>query len=380
MNNDYQEMSLSLDRISRLLFFLGNPQQKLRSIHVAGTNGKGTVSRLVHFELARKGYKTGLFTSPHLLTPRERIQIDNNIISEQDYGKYKNRVDAAWAELDNKKEKLTLFEKYTVMSFLYFASQNVDYAVFETGLGGRLDATNIIIPEVSVITNISYDHQDILGNTLEEIAREKAAIIKSNVPVVAGWNNNIKIRNIIAAKANEKQSELLWADPDDNMSIASLALKKIGMSFNPSDVKCGEFHNPGRLQFIGSGRKLLVDGAHNPSSAAYLCDYIRNKCPEKKIIFIVGILKRKDARGVLGHLENIAKKVIFTPIAGQDCYSGDELGSYLSGKNEWNKSDSIIEAVSMAQENARPDSLICITGSLYLIAEYFKSVIKLKHG
>ena len=187
---------------------LGNPQKKFKSIHIAGTNGKGSTSHMLAAILQKAGYKTGLYTSPHLKDFRERIRLNGQMISEQEVtefvSKYKNEV---------LKIGCSFFEWSVGLAFDFFAKQKVDIAVIETGLGGRLDSTNVITPVLSVITNISYDHMDMLGDTLEKIAREKAGIIKTNVPVVIGETTD-ETKNVFIQKAGEMNAPVFFADQE----------------------------------------------------------------------------------------------------------------------------------------------------------------------
>ncbi|MFC1595676.1 bifunctional folylpolyglutamate synthase/dihydrofolate synthase [Candidatus Margulisiibacteriota bacterium] len=381
VNNDYQTMSLGLERISKLLTYFSNTHKQTKIIHIGGTNGKGTVSRLVHFILTNKGFHTGLFTSPHLLTVRERFQINNTIISDADFNNYQNKVIRAWTEISDGKEELTLFERYTAMAFLYFADRKVEYAVMEVGLGGRLDATNISTPLVSVITSIDYDHQDILGSKLTDIAAEKGGIIKPGVPVVAGWNESSSVRNVIGNIAVMKNSPLTWTPSGNNLNLAIEALNKIGIDVKSREVDLSRFSNPGRLQLINTNPDVLVDGAHNYASACYLNRYLHNKYPGKHIIYIVAILKRKDAKQILDALSASAGQFIFTGVSGQECYSHQELAKMLPDNKNiiWQNTGDIKDALKKAQAISEKykESLICVTGSLYLIAEYFRSVLKL---
>jgi len=286
-SSDYESMSLGLDRISKLLVFLGNPHHTFRSIHIAGTNGKGTTARWLHHILTQNKMRVGLFTSPHLLTVRERFQIGDDLISQGDFEAYYRRICSAWDTISDHSEILSLFEQYTALAFLYFADKKVDAAVIEVGLGGRLDATNVVSPEVSIITSIAGDHKDILGKSLGRIAREKGGIIKPGIPVVAGWSIYRRVRDVITRIAKQNQSPLTWVSSTDHRGMAMVALDQARWVVDESLVNRADFRNPGRWQMIPHDPPVLVDGAHNPAAIRYLCDRLQTEFPDRRIVFIV---------------------------------------------------------------------------------------------
>ncbi|MEK6869330.1 MAG: folylpolyglutamate synthase/dihydrofolate synthase family protein, partial [Nanoarchaeota archaeon] len=270
---DVPKWTLGLDRIESLLKKLGNPEKKLRCIHVAGTNGKGSVCAMISSILTGAGYKVGLYTSPHLKKFNERIRINNKLISDKDIVKY-------YLKIKKYVTNQSFFEITTAMAFLYFADKKVDFAVLEVGLGGRLDATNVVTPLVSIITNIGLEHTKYLGNTIKKVAYEKAGIIKNNVPVVTAAEGIALAA--IKKISNERNSRLYIANKKNaNYRIglkgefqklnAAMAIKAIGILKNnygvkikKSNVKKGLLNAkwPGRFQFLE--KNILVDCAHNP--------------------------------------------------------------------------------------------------------------------
>ena len=203
---------------------LGNPHKKFKSIHIAGTNGKGSVSHMLAAVLQTNGYKTGLYTSPHLYDFRERIKINGEMVSEGFIISFVEKIKPIIEEIEP-----SFFEITVAMAFAYFAEQEADIVVVETGLGGRLDSTNVILPEVSIITNIGYDHMNILGDTLEEIAKEKAGIIKTGIPVVIGEKKE-ETKNVFFKTATEKNAPLFFAEDLFKVTRVELETKHIKLS------------------------------------------------------------------------------------------------------------------------------------------------------
>ena len=379
--NEYQNMSLGLSRITSILEALQNPQNKYRSIHIAGTNGKGSVARYLHFLLSKQGLKVGLFTSPHLVSVNERFQVGSELISDFDYKRIETLILSTSQNSGSQNQNLTLFEQYTALAFQYFAEQKVDIAVIEVGLGGRLDSTNVITPEVCVITNIAYDHQDVLGNNLLDIAREKLGILKSGVPLIIGNPDDKELRALILAEAQNKQCRLTWVNPKNNQAIALSAINQLpAISYPASGVTSplsanntdwSEFNNPGRQQIVSKNPLIIIDGAHNPAAAKYLVDYLAENFAGEKFCFVVAVLRRKDARGILEQLSKVASRFVFVNIAGQDCYQATELGHLLPANSKWDRADNAYEAIENIKKEKNCTNLkICITGSLYLLGEY----------
>lgn len=319
-------------------------------MHVAGTSGKGSTAYLINDFLVRAGYTVGLHISPHLQVLTERMQVNNQYISERDFIDLVHTIKPLVEEVAKKGyPKPSYFETLVAMSFCYFASKNVDIAIVEVGLGGRLDATNVLKPLVSVITNISLDHTDILGNTLEKIAREKAGIIKEGIDVVSGVTEK-NILNIIQQECDKKHASLMLLGRDiilkknypskftlsvkgkiyRNLTLGFLAsyqmenaalaigvvemLKKHTIMLNEEAIKATLLYGSfaGRLEIVQKNPLVILDGAHNPAKMKALVNSLTQMMPGQRFVTIVAIKKGKNARAILKELLPITKEFIFT--------------------------------------------------------------------
>ncbi|HWR58873.1 MAG TPA: folylpolyglutamate synthase/dihydrofolate synthase family protein [Thermodesulfovibrionales bacterium] len=431
-------IKLGLDNTRRLLSLLGNPQGSFMSIHVAGTNGKGSTSAMIASILKTSGCKVGLFTSPHLVSFTERIRVDNKEISEQEVVDLTNEIMEivrTESEVRSRKSEAeragshelsamshepflpTFFEFVTAMGFLYFERKGVECAVVETGMGGRLDATNVLTPKVSVITSIGYDHREFLGQTIGEIAGEKAGIIKSGIPVVSSSQEHEALK-IIAGKASEKKTPLFLYGKDflsyvkssdvsgikfdyeggkrlkdlyvplcgmhqiENASVAVKTVELVMKEGNISDqsVKEGLARTkwPGRLELIkdpGLNYDLLIDGAHNPSASRALAEALKAFFVPfyDKVILILGIMADKDVAGIMKPLLPLASETIFTAPGYERAASPETLAEYASEMGFAPKvTHSMREALDLANATAKASSLrtlTVITGSFYTIGE-----------
>jgi len=395
---------------------VGNPQNKIRTIHVAGTNGKGSVSHMLGAILQRSGYKTGLYTSPHLKDFRERIKVDGEYISEEFVVSFVENIKNISEEINP-----SFFELTVVMALQYFAEQKVDIAVIETGLGGRLDSTNVITPQLSIITNIGYDHVNILGDTLEKIAFEKAGIIKPNVPVVIG-ESLPETKSIFIEKATQCNAEIVFAE--DRFSINSSILKdnvlevtvyetitqqkekytldlngiyqqknlltvltaveqlkKCGINFEKEKVftalnsvkKLTGLH--GRWDIIGLQPMIALDVAHNEDGIKQLLFQI-SLCKYKKLHIIFGIVKDKDANKILSLLPENAM-YYFTKAQIARALPETELMNKaktfgLSGHSY----PDVNEALQDAVNKANTEDMIVVCGSVFVVGEVEISQIK----
>ncbi|MDH5202014.1 MAG: bifunctional folylpolyglutamate synthase/dihydrofolate synthase, partial [Nitrospirota bacterium] len=351
-------IKFGLDNIARLLSSLGNPHTSFPSIHIAGTNGKGSTSAIIASVLKSAGLKVGLFTSPHLVSFTERIRINGEEITETEVIALTDEVREIVARSGDFSP--TFFEVVTAIALKYFKRKKIDIAVVEVGMGGRLDATNIITPAVSVITNISYDHMKFLGNTLKEIATEKTGIIKDRVPVVIS-SQAPEVLEIIESKAKEKNAEACLYGRDfssvlkredlsgiyfdyksrdtftiddlylplvgehqlQNVSVAiktvELLSKKISTLFSfpvSHFIRDGlsSVRWLGRLEIIKENPTILIDGAHNPAAAEALSDALKKIFLRKykKVILVLGIMGDKDIKGIIRPLLPLASKIILT--------------------------------------------------------------------
>jgi dihydrofolate synthase/folylpolyglutamate synthase len=333
-----------LGRMRALMAYLGNPQDTYPIIHVAGTKGKGSTSALAAAALKAGGYKTGLYTSPHLQDYVERIQIDGQPISHSQLTELVEEVKPAVATIP----ALTTFEITTALAFLYFARQKVDAAVIEVGLGGRLDATNIVTPRVSVITSLSYDHMAVLGNTLALIAGEKAGIIKPGIPVVSSPQQEEALAVLEAVSAERHATltlvgrdvdfklmehsldgqsfsifnpksvilhiPLLGAHQVVNAATAYTALQASGLSLSEAAIRTGfsEVRWPCRFEIVRREPPVVFDSAHNADSARQLCQALNDYFPDRPVVWVFSILEDKDAAGMLAELKPRLTRVIAT--------------------------------------------------------------------
>lgn len=373
-------MKLGLNNIEALLENLGNPHKKFKSVHVAGTKGKGSVCAFISSVMQKAGYKVGLYTSPHLVDFRERITISGSRIGKKSVASILERI------IPFVKEH-TYFEIVTAMAFLYFAEQKVDIAVVEVGLGGRLDATNVITPEVSVITNISLDHTQHLGNTVEQIAHEKAGIIKPGVPVVLSekgpWQ---KVMEKVCA---ENGSALFYAKQRCiktslngnfqklNSSAAMEAveiLRKKGWKISDDAVSAGFISAgwPGRLDFVKEN--VIFDCCHNPSSAKVLSKEMKAMGWEN-ITLVLGIMKDKDIKGICEALEPIASEIIITQPKIPRAAAPEEIAKFITGSNaKVTIIPDVCEALEYAIASAGQNGKVLLTGSIFCVGEAFRKV------
>jgi len=395
-------IELGLDRISRILNLLNNPQDELKVIHIAGTNGKGSTTSMLSSVLKESGYKTGMYTSPHLLDYTERIKIDGKDISKEDFAEI---FDEVISVADNSGIHLTEFEILTAMAFVYFYRNKVDIVILETGLGGRFDATNVIKqPLLSIITSVDFDHTDRLGNTIEKIAFEKAGIIKPKCPVVTLENNNGL--NVIKEQALNKNSELylakdkylltryngskqtlsfqneeyelsllgLWQTKNLSVVLESIkALRKSGFNISDTDLKEGlkKAEWPARMQLIRE-KKLLIDGAHNPSAAKLLRESLDLYFPDTKRIWLFGSLSTKDFKSSIKLLFKESDTVICTQSRSMSAVQANILAEEILNSTPC-RNITVQPDIKSAFENLLSYSdkadILIVCGSLYLAGE-----------
>ena len=371
-------MRLGLERITRLLSLLGDPQDTFRSIHIAGTNGKGSVAAMLSSILNQAGYRVGLYTSPHLADYTERIRMNENDVS---MAKFAGAVAKVKKVIDELPEMhLTEFEVLTAASFLLLSQEKVEIAVIEVGLGGRLDATNVITPILSIITNIDYDHMDVLGDSISKIAREKAGIIKPGVPLVVGGSRAWRILyNICKDRGSKfirssgikiKKAPLSGVHQVENTKIAIASVKvlrKLGVKVSSAQLNSGLCRTfwPGRLQIVGKRPPVILDGAHNIAGARVLREYLSTF--RKKITFIIGMQANKDIKNFIKIIKPLANDFVVirstNPGAASKKTIADQI-RHAGGKPIVAKD--LKAAVFAAKKKADP---ICITGSLYLVGD-----------
>lgn len=365
---------------------LNNPEKKFKSIHVAGTNGKGSTSHMLASVLQEAGYKVGLYTSPHLKDFRERIKINGQEVSKQFVISFIKRNKVFFEA-----NKLSFFEMTVGMSFEYFVKQNVDIAIIEVGLGGRLDSTNIITPEVSVITNIGLDHTQFLGDTLELIAAEKAGIIKPNVPVVIGETqkqtkpifDNISKANlskIVYADKSVKEtygSDLIGTYQSKNIKTAIQSVKVLqnkGFEISNENIKNGLLNVVpntgllGRWQVLNQNPKVVCDTGHNREGLTYVMQQLSNETFESLHI-VFGVVNDKDLESIVDLLPKKARYYFCKPNIPRGL-DADELKQKLYKYNVIGKSyNSVNEAYKAALKNTKKEDFIFIGGSTFVVAE-----------
>ena len=417
-------IQLGLRRMERLAQLLGNPERRYRIVHVTGTNGKGSVSAMMAAALSRCGIATGLYTSPHLVSYTERMGINGRAISEADFARTLTRVRQAVETMTAAgEESPTQFEVLTAQAFLWFAEEKTEYAVVEVGLGGLLDSTNIIFPDLTIITNVTLEHADRCGGTLEGVARHKAGIIKEGVPVVTAARG--MPLNIIQQTAAQKHAPLYVAGEDFTSRFAGVAEGKQRISFAwgkagydsiaPYEVSLlgdhqrenaavaiqafrvlqtqdGRFTEaalrealretvwPGRFEAMDIGRvRIRIDGAHNPAGIAALRTALDDYFPEDRRVFLLGILRDKDIDTMLRTLLRLEDRVMLTRPDSERAADPRELATKATAQEvrvKANPEKALAEALTMVSE----DSLLVVTGSLYLVGRIRALLLQMRGG
>ncbi len=396
LGNEVKTAKLGLERITTLLNGLGNPHRAGRFVHVAGTNGKGSTCAMIESGLRAAGVRTGLYTSPHLVEPAERIQIAGAPATPEQFA-------AAFAEVHETAESMlradqidlhpTYFETVTAMAFLLFRKENAEIVVLETGLGGRLDATNVVVPELCAITPVDLDHQEFLGDTLQQIAGEKAGIMKPRVPVVIArqhWEADRVLLNraaeleapVIATRdwpvtqleLNARGSRFVARDlaiacplagehQVDNALTAALALRQLGFSVNG----IAQARWPGRLERISEQPEIILDGAHNIAGAEALARYIERFYGGRKIWLIYGVMRDKPVEEMTHILFPLADRIVATAANNSRAMPPEEIAT-LGGGRVVEVTRTVSEAVTIARR-AAPENVVFITGSLFVAGE-----------
>lgn len=411
----YNTSTFNLDRMRTLLKHLGNPQLKFKTVHVAGTKGKGSTCHMIATMLQHGGLKTGLYTSPHLLDIRERIKLNGEMISQQDMVDYVKKIEPVLKKMGA--DRPTFFEIFTAMSFCFFADQNVDIAVIETGMGGRLDSTNVITPEVTAITSISKDHMAVLGNTIAKIAEEKAGIFKKDVPALTCIQDP-EVISVFRRKAAEVKTTLQVVGTDIEFSYRFECTRPIGphmrvclttdisrfehltvpLMGEHQAINCGlalamldvlkrrgfkiddakaldglqKLKLSGRLEVIATDPRVIIDGAHNAASVQALFRGIGQHIPYDSMVVIFGCNCDKDIDGMLEQVSLGADKVIFTR-SRNNPKSADPLELSHLYTERYGKmaqvAQTLPEAIEIAERAIGREDLLTITGSFYLIGE-----------
>jgi dihydrofolate synthase/folylpolyglutamate synthase len=388
-----------LERMNALLGALGNPERDRRFIHVAGTNGKGSTCAMIASVVQQAGLRTGLNTSPHLIEPTERIQIDGRPVSRDEFARAFEVVHAAAEKLVEEGRidaHPSYFETVTAMALVVFADA-CDVSVVEVGLGGRLDATNVIAPAVTVITQVAFDHESFLGNTIESIASEKAGIVKRGVPLVLSRQSPVA-ETVIEDRARELESKVVRTA---SAVVGDIIATAYGSTFSVDGCRyecalpgrhqienavaailaCREFGNapaaiqaglararwPGRLEYVSRDPDVVLDGAHNPAGAQALASYIREFCADRPVWIVYGAMRDKAIDEVASQLFPLAHRLILTaPNFPRALRPETVLAAY--DHRDAVLTSTVPEAIVVAR-SAPANAVVFFTGSLYLVGE-----------
>ena len=393
-----------LGRMQTVLERLGHPEAARRFVHIAGTNGKGSTAAMIASALIHSGRRTGLYTSPHLIQPTERIQIDGQPVSDAQFAGAFDAVHRAAEELESESAidaHPSYFETVTAMAFWLLAGRYgmapCDISVIEVGLGGRLDATNIITPQLSVITPVSFDHESFLGNTLEEIAGEKAGIVKPGIPVVSALQQR-QVEAVIESRATAQSAPLLRTaeqevtearfSPSDcrfrfqdveyqcalpgrhqlqNALTAIVACRKLDVPVTAIQQGLANVKWPGRLEYISESPDFILDGAHNPAGAAALANYIREFLTDRPVWMVYGTMRDKAIDEVVETLFPLADRLILTA-PDMPRALRPEVVAEMIGRSDAIITANVEQAVGAAY-GAPADAAVIFTGSLFLVGE-----------
>lgn len=396
LGNEIKTAKLGLERIRAVLAAIGDPQRAFRSVHVAGTNGKGSTCAMIEAGLRAAGFHTGLYTSPHLVEPTERIRISGVQVTPEEFQRAFDAVHWTAERLDLDCHP-TYFETITAMAFWLFREKGVETAVLETGLGGRLDATNVIEPALTAITSIDFDHEAYLGHTLEAIAGEKAGILKRGVPAVfarqrpeaaAVLENRATELGVRVARAGQVEISDLEMDARgsmlsvgglgkfycplagehqvDNAITAALALRELGVP--PEGIANARW--PGRLEHVAPNPDIILDGAHNPAGARALAAYLKRFYDGRRLWLIYGAMRDKAVEEVAGILFPLAQELIFTAVDSERALRADALVELVGrGRTAANLAAAMEILQQRAENEDLSDDVVVITGSLFLVGE-----------
>ncbi len=398
-----QGIKPELEIITEVLKALGNPHRRLAVIHVAGTNGKGSVCAMLESVLRASGFKTGLYTSPHLIDFSERFRINGVSIPEKELENYIHLLEAVSEKVavESDQRPATFFEISTAIAFQYFSDEVVDIAIIETGMGGRWDATNVIIPLISVITHIDIDHTNFLGNTIEAIAAEKSGIIKSDRPAVSAPQADVVMAElrkpgVPLIEASEVVSVVKTGFPQklkiethsrtlppinlpllgecqrENCAVAVATLERLAdmLDFEPEFKRGMESVEWGaRFQILETDPLIILDGAHNPSAARALVKTLKENYPKHQVGFLLGFLKDKNTEEFLRAIRPLASKAWTIPIDAPRGTTAEHSAAQAQLAGIIAVPGSVSNGLSAAREwaSAEPRRLVCITGSLYLV-------------
>ncbi|MFC1485412.1 bifunctional folylpolyglutamate synthase/dihydrofolate synthase [Candidatus Latescibacterota bacterium] len=400
----YDGTNFSMDRVRGFFHALGDPHQKGSFIHVTGTNGKGSTAAMIASALTAAGYRTGLYTSPHLISFRERIRVDSALITPEEVIAGVDRI----RPIAGRFPGLTFFEVWTGLAFDHFIRKRTDVTVVEVGMGGRIDTTNVILPEVAVFTSISIDHRRTLGNTIRKITSQKAGIIKPGVPVVTAPQYPDAI-SIIEDTAHDRGAPVVLVGRDvtyrwhdkcidyrgtgwqfehitvplpgafqaENAAVAIASLEQLASrdyTLSPAAVKRGieTVHWPGRLQTVRTVPRVIVDGACNVDAMREVRDYLLSLGPKKNAVAVFGICRDKDIDRVIQVLGKAVSRFVFTRTDNPRAVDAADLAKRASAKIPVTVQPNSAAALEEAIALAGSDGVVIVTGSLYLVGELMK--------
>jgi len=381
-----------LENITRLCTFFGNPQEKIRCIHIGGTNGKGSSSNMLASVLQEEGYKVGLYNSPHLIDFTERIKVNGKNCDKKFVFEFIQKLKTLPEDI-----LPSFFEFTTIMAFEYFYQQGVDFAVIEVGLGGRLDSTNIITPLVSAITNVQLDHQNILGDTIEEIAAEKAGIIKYHIPIISGDDNDT-VKNIIRQKANQENAPFidataiksdLTSDLKGNYQQKNIRvvvamieeLKKISIPVSAENIEKGLLHVHQNTGFIGRWFEFskdpltICDTGHNQAGLEYVFSQLNTINRHKHVI--LGFVNDKNIDEVMALLPENSEFYFAKPSINRGRHPEDYENLLQEAKISYKIFDSVQEAYLSAKERCTNEEMIFIGGSNFVVGEFLEKNLEI---
>jgi dihydrofolate synthase / folylpolyglutamate synthase len=406
-----RKVAYRLERMRAFMLELGDPENAYPTVHVGGTSGKGSTSTMIAAALTASGRRTGLHTKPHLRSMTERARIDGVPVSEERFGELLEEMMPAIERTAAEHGRPTYYETLLALTLLYFAREHVDVAVIEVGLGGRLDGTNVLVPRVAAITSVGFDHMEVLGDTLEAIAREKAGIAKAGVPLVVNVDDASAFEVIAseasgagaslvdvraAARVDQVEIErdaqsfavttergayaistrMLGEFQRRNAATAIVAMEALAEDLRPTIAQVeGAFAQlviPGRMEVFSGHPTIVFDIAHNAEKAAHLVASLRERFPEKRFIFVVAIGASKDAAQIVRTLASLPGSFVFTTFdtAGRHATNPSRLLLLAEASGTWGRSVAApVEALSVARRSANADDVIVVTGSTFLVAE-----------
>jgi dihydrofolate synthase/folylpolyglutamate synthase len=407
LGNEIKTGKFGLETIARVLEELGSPQNAFRVVHVAGTNGKGSTCAMIASALQAAGIRTGLYTSPHLVEPTERIQIDGKPVTAEEFSSAFDTVHQASERLMNSgqiENHPTYFETVTAMAFVLFREHGVERAVVEVGLGGRLDATNVVSPDLCVITPVDYDHESYLGSSIESIAAEKAGILKPGVPIVSAPQRPeaervIRMRvealgcaitrvagvtyhcrsslreTVVRFEGADLRCPLIGRHQGENIVTAVLALRQIGVPPDAIARGVATVIWPGRMECVASEPDVILDGAHNPAGVRALANHIRAHYRDSHIWLIYGTMRDKSVGEIADTLFPLAQELILTAPDSPRSLDPQSLLA-ICGHPRAMVAANLSEALDLARAGAAIDDIIFISGSLFLVGEARAMLVK----